>query len=115
MSMISTPLRELLQKDVPWHWYEKHDDAVNELKKRLTKSPVLNYFDTSRPVVLTVDASQSGLGTALIQDSKPVASASRSLTKTEQHYAQIEKELLKISPVCIWKGTKSSQTINHWK
>ncbi len=63
----------------------------------------------TRPVVLQVDASDNGLGAALLQPSQrnsdgsfdeksfqPVAYSSKSLTATEQRYAQIEKECLAI-------------------
>ncbi|VDI57759.1 Hypothetical predicted protein [Mytilus galloprovincialis] len=39
---------------------------------------------------------EKGLGASLMQDSQPIAYASRALTKTEQNYAQIEKELLAV-------------------
>ena len=41
-----------------------------------------------------MDASQHSLGAALIQDGRPIAFASKSLTPTEQRYANIERELL---------------------
>jgi hypothetical protein len=47
-------------------------------------------------VVLQCDASGIGLGAALMQNKQPVGYASRSLTNTKRHYAQIEKELLAI-------------------
>ena len=43
-----------------------------------------------------MDASNKGLGAAIIQDSGVVAYASRALTATEQRYAQIEKEMLAV-------------------
>ena len=48
------------------------------------------------------DASQSGLGAALIQNGHPVAYASRPLTpaETRYRYAQIERELLAIVFAC---------------
>jgi transposase InsO family protein len=45
---------------------------------------------------LQCDASELGLGATLMQNDQPIAYASRALTKTEQNYAQIEKELLAV-------------------
>ncbi|CAB3223790.1 unnamed protein product [Arctia plantaginis] len=87
------PLRELLQKDIEWHWAEIHDSAFSELKRCLTKKPVLQFYSMNDPITISVDASKSGLGAVLMQNHHPVCYASKSLTKTEQRYAQIEKEL----------------------
>ena len=51
-------------------------------------------------MTLQCDASQSGLGTALMQNGQPVPYASRALTSAETRYAQIEKELLAVSFAC---------------
>ena len=51
-------------------------------------------------VTIQCDASQAGLGAALMQGGQPVAYASRALTDTETRYAQIEKELLAIVFAC---------------
>ena len=45
-------------------------------------------------MTIQVDASQVGLGAALLQNGKPVAFASKALTKTECRYANIERETL---------------------
>ena len=88
-------LRELLRNDVVWGWSENHQMAFDRLKEELASPPVLKFFDPAKPVVLSVDASKSGLGAACLQEGSPVAFASRALTRTEaDSYAQIEKELL---------------------
>ena len=52
------------------------------------------YFDLSLPVTIQVDASQVGLGAALLQNGKPMAFASKTLTETKCGYANIEREML---------------------
>lgn len=86
-------LRELLRKDIEWHWDEVHDRCFEELQRCITSAPVLKFYDVDKPVIISVDSSKNGLGACLMQDGKPVCYASRSLTKAEQNYAQIEKEL----------------------
>lgn len=54
---------------------------------------MLQYYTLNKPITISVDASKNGLGACLLQDNLPVSYASKSLTKTEQGYAQIEKEL----------------------
>ena len=43
-------------------------------------------------MVLQVDASKIGLGATILQDDQPVAYASKALTDTERHWANIERE-----------------------
>lgn len=96
LSLITAPLRDLTRDDVKWHWNSSHDVSMKHLKFLLTNAPVLKFFDTEKRISLEVDASKDGLGACLLQEGHPVAFASRSLTKTEQKYAQIEKEMLAI-------------------
>ncbi|KFM75290.1 Retrovirus-related Pol polyprotein from transposon 297, partial [Stegodyphus mimosarum] len=58
------------------------------------------YYDIKLPVVLSVDASQEGLGAVLLQNNLPVAYAFKALTDTQKNYAQIEKETLAIVFAC---------------
>ena len=62
----------------------------------VTEAPILSYYDPSSPLAIQCDASQKGLGEALLQNQKPVAYASCAFTDTKTHYAQIEKEMLAI-------------------
>lgn len=68
------------------------------MKEIITREPgpVLAFFDTSKDLTLQVDASKYGLDAVLLQEGKPLAYASKSLTDSEISYAQIEKELLAI-------------------
>ncbi|XP_026672572.1 uncharacterized protein K02A2.6-like [Ceratina calcarata] len=100
LSSINAVLRNLTKKNVIWNWDSNAEKAFNELKSKLINKPVLKFFDVQRPVTLSVDASQNGLGAVILQENLPVAYASRSLTDTEKNYAQIEKETLAISFAC---------------
>lgn len=99
-SELTAPLPELLHQDVDWCWLEPHTAAFTKLKEVIASPPVLKYFDVHQPVVLSADASQHGLGAVCLQNNRPVAFAWRTLTETESHYAQIEKELLALVYAC---------------
>ena len=97
LSEVTTPLRELTKNDTEFLWDEQvHGPALEKVKRIISTTPVLKYFDPSTVPVLQCDASKHGLGACLMQDGQPVAYTSRSLTPTEVQYAQIEKELLAI-------------------
>ena len=83
----------LLKKDSHWQWQPEQATAFRKLKQAISSSPVLKFFDPSRPSVGQADASSTGLGACLLQDGRPVAYASRSLSAAEENYAQIEKEM----------------------
>ncbi|KAK3528444.1 hypothetical protein QTP70_000149 [Hemibagrus guttatus] len=68
--------------------------AYSRIKELLTcePGPVLTYFDPLKELRLQIDASKYGLGAVLLQDERPIAYASKSLSESEINYAQIEKE-----------------------
>ena len=96
MSFITEPIRKLLKKDVEFMWMEPQERAFSHIVDILGKEPVLTYYDVKKPVTVSCDASKFGLGAVLLQDDKPIAFASGSMTDGEVRYAQIEKELLAI-------------------
>ena len=97
LSELALPLQHLLHADVPWTWDGVRQRAFDNLEAVITSTPALKFYDVSKPVMLTCEASFGGLWAACLQDGLPLAYASRSLTKTEQNYAQIEKELLAVT------------------
>ena len=89
---LSTPLQELLKKDADFTWNTSYEAAFEQVKQSIVSDTTLRYFNPSLPVTIQVDASQVGLGAALLQNNKPVAFASKALTDAECRYANIERE-----------------------
>ena len=100
LSEITAPLRELTQKGVVWHWEPEHAKAVDALKDMITSTPVLKLYDAAKHVALATDASNEGFGAVLLQDSSPIAYASRRVNDAEHNYAPIEKEMCAILFAC---------------
>jgi len=125
LSTVKQPLRNLTKGDIPFLWSAIHQQAFDEAKALATSAPCLAYYDVNAPLILQVDASDYGLGAALLQPSKqhsssnledsylqPVAYSSKSLTPTEQHYAQIEKGVLPLlkPSTSLTNGSLANQT-----
>ena len=101
LSCVLHPLHELLKKNVKWKWTPKCQDAFDEVKRKLSSSPLLVHYDPKLPVVLDVDASPYGIGGCLSHvmpdgSKRPVYFVSRALASAEKAYGQIEKEALAI-------------------
>ena len=100
MASICKPLRDLLKVDVYFQWNTPAQTAIQQIKHILSSEPVLQFFNQAVSSVIQADASQHGLEACLLQQGKPVAYASRSLSSCECNYVQIEKELLAIVFAC---------------
>ena len=96
LSEITSPLRSLLKKETEFLWDEPQSRSFERVKQTITQSPVLVYYDPKKELTLEVDSSKDGIGACLMQENRPIAFASKSLTQAEIGYAQIEKELLAI-------------------
>jgi len=100
LAAVAQPIRQLTEKNVIFMWESSQQEAFQQLKELLVSAPVLKYYDMNQEVTIQSDASEKGLGGTLLQNGQPVAFASRALTKTEENYAQIEKEALAIVFAC---------------
>ena len=102
LSSVCHPLNRLLQKEVKWTWSEECEKCFQRLKESLVSAQVLMHYDVSLPVRLACDASAYGIGAVISHvllsgELCPVAYASRSLSKAEVNYSQIEKEALALT------------------
>ncbi|KAL5491837.1 hypothetical protein EMCRGX_G017202 [Ephydatia muelleri] len=98
---LCAPLNELLQKNTPWMWTATCMESFNQLKQALGSAEVLCHYNPSEEISLACDASAHGLGAVLSHHFKdgserPISYASRTLSKAERNYSQIEKEALSI-------------------
>lgn len=101
---IVKPLTVQLKKNEELRHTKEFVETFEKCKSLLTCSDILQYPDFSKPFLLTTDASNFALGAVLSQGAigkdKPIAFASRTLSKSEENYSTIEKELLAIVWAC---------------
>ena len=95
------PLHSLLTKSAKWVWSQPQQEAFTKAKSLLHSSSLLVHYDDKKPILLSCDASNYGLGAVLSHrmddnSEKPIAFASRTLSPAEKKYAQLEKEALAI-------------------
>ena len=100
-AMLSQPLNNLLGKDTPWKWTDKCTKAFELTKDALVSSSVLTHYNPALPLKLAGDSSSYGIGAVIshvMEDGteQPIAFASRTLSRSEQNYSQIEKEALSL-------------------
>jgi hypothetical protein len=79
-------MTELLEKGKMFEWMPRCEATFQELKKRLTTTPVLTMPDMKKPFSIYCDTSGQGLGCVLMQECHVVAYASRQLRKHEEKY-----------------------------
>ena len=100
LATLLDPLRPLLSTKNEFLWSSYHQEAFSHIKTSLTTTPMLSFFDISKPTKLSTDASRRGLGCVLQQKTGPkwtlVQAGSQFLSDAETRYAVIELEMLAI-------------------
>jgi hypothetical protein len=100
-SEIAEPLNLFLRSENDFNWGPSQSQSFEKLKHIICNSVTLAFPDFKKPFILRTDASDYGLGAVLAQTShdgheRPIAFASRSLSKCERNYHATEKECLAI-------------------
>ncbi|XP_060581109.1 uncharacterized protein K02A2.6-like [Ruditapes philippinarum] len=97
LATVIKPLNQLLEKGRKFVWTKECQNAFAKSKDLITSEPVLTHYDPKLPVRLATDASPVGISAILSHvmpdgSEKPIAFASRSLSKSERMYAQVQRE-----------------------
>ena len=69
-------------------------EAFQTIKSVFSSNIILPYCDCTAHMTLQTDSSKKGLGSVLMQHGKFIYFASRSLTKVEENYQNLERETL---------------------
>ena len=92
-SRLAAPMTRLTRKEVKFDWDDQCGKAFQELKRRLTTTPILIVSDRGQGYTVYCDASRAGLGCVLMQSGRVVAYGSRQLKNHEQNYPTHNMEL----------------------
>ena len=77
ISDVMEPIRQLTKLDVPSNWSKTQEDTFEAMKRIVSEAPVLWFYDTHKELSIQCDASQTGLGAALLQYGQPFAFVSK--------------------------------------
>ena len=89
-------MTRLTRKGVKFEWNDMCEKAFQELKRRLTSSPILIVSEQGKRYTVYYDAYKDGLGCVLIQSERVVAYGSRQLKNYEHNYPTHDMELAAI-------------------
>lgn len=83
------------------HWCQDCEETFLRAKELVLSDQALCHHSLVKPIQLACDTSPFGFGVLLshifeVETERPIALASRTLTKNERNYSQIEKEALAI-------------------
>jgi hypothetical protein len=93
-----SPIRELLRKDVPFHWGERQDKALEQLKEALLNNAMLIYPNMNEKFYLQSDSSSKAIAHCLLQMKdgvlRPISFGGRALKKHETKMSATDLELV---------------------
>lgn len=93
-----------LLKNGGFIWKKEAEEAFEKLKMTMSTTPVLALPNWSKVFFVKTDASDMGVGAALMQDQQPIAYLSKVLGPRQQKMSVHEKELMALAI-----------TVNKWR
>ena len=82
-SRLVAPMTRLTQNEVKFEWNDLCEEAFQELKRRLTSTPILIVLERGQRYIVYCDVSKDGLGCVLMQSKRVVAYGSLQLKNHE--------------------------------
>ena len=86
-------MTKLTRNEVKFEWNDQCEKAFQELKRRLTTTPILIVLERGQGCTMYCDASKAELGCFLMQSGRVVTYGSRQLKNHEQNYPTHDMEL----------------------
>ncbi len=103
-SKVMHPITQLFRDGVPFEWSDSCDKAFVAVPDSLLSDVVLHFPDLNMPFIIETDASYTGIGAILSQETdgrvRPIYFASRCLVDAETRYPPQELECLAIWWAC---------------
>lgn len=92
----TTPMENLLKKDVTFYWNEECQWSLDVLKEKMVTTPILIFPNWKKEFHVHIDASCHALGAILTQASEgedhPITFTRRNLSKAEKNYSMTKRE-----------------------
>jgi hypothetical protein len=85
-----------LKKKAPIKWTDEMQKRLKKMHLLMAAVALAAYPDHNKQFDVYTDASDFQLGTCIIQEGRPVAYFTQKLTKSQQNYTTMEKEMLSI-------------------
>ena len=109
---LSDPLRKIWRQKMDFKLTRACKVVFQWTKEEISRGVTLLYFSPNTSTILKTDASKWGLGVVLLQNSKPVMFASRTLTGSKRNYQNLYRKRVsshnmghgKIPLLSLWKG-----------
>jgi hypothetical protein len=85
-----------LKEKAPIKWTDEMQKAFDKMRMLMAVNALAAYLDHNKRFDIYTDASDFQLGACIIQEGRPVAYILHKLTKSQQNYTTMEKEMLSI-------------------
>ena len=108
------PIYNIIKKKIKFEWTNSCAESLKNIKNIIKQEIILAHFDPQIPVVIETDASDVGVGAAMLQKSSmghevPCYYASRSLLDAEKKIQRYRSRSIgdyfridKVFSICLW-------------